>query len=431
MKSEDFYPIYLQYPQIVTDSRKVKPGCLYFSLKGDRFDGNQFAPDALANGAVYAIVDDPKIVAGHRYIVVPDVLGFLQELASYHRSKLSIPVIGLTGTNGKTTTKELIHSVLKQKFKTSATSGNHNNHIGVPLTLLSTDLTTEILIVEMGANHPGEIAFLCNIAKPTFGLITNIGKAHLEGFGSLDGVIQTKNELYNWIKNHQGKLFINEDDELLKKLAEGFPGSTYGTSSHADICGLAGNQEQYLSIRWKTRNRGELNHINSHLTGGYNLYNILAAISIGVHFGLNTDQIRAGIESYIPDNMRSQWIQTNDNVLLLDAYNANPSSMTLAINHFASLKLPHPVIILGDMFELGSHAPAEHLKIIKLTAQLGFKKVLFAGQQFYPFAHDFPYLFFENLNNLKDYLAMNQVSGCHVLIKGSRGMQLEKLVGYF
>ncbi|MCX6223445.1 MAG: UDP-N-acetylmuramoyl-tripeptide--D-alanyl-D-alanine ligase [Bacteroidia bacterium] len=430
MKSEDFYKTYLQYPQICTDSRKVKPGCLYFSLKGNHFDGNRFAADALAKGCAYAIVDDPSIVADHRYILVPDALGFMQDLASFHRSNLSIPVIGLTGTNGKTTTKELIHSVLKQKFNVVATSGNFNNHIGVPITLLATNTATEILIVEMGANHPGEIAFLCDIAKPDIGLITNIGKAHLEGFGSFDGVVLAKNELYNWIKLNRGKLFVNEDDELLKKLVEDYPCFTYGTSGHADVCGLAANLGRYLSVQWKTRGGDDLSTLSSHLTGVYNLYNILAAISIGIHFGLDKDQIRAGIESYVPDNMRSQWIQTIDNVLFLDSYNANPSSMSLAIEHFASLGLPHPVAILGDMFELGSHAADEHLKIIHLAGQLGFEKVMFAGIQFYQFAADFPHLFFENLNNLKDYLAQNKLKGCDVLIKGSRGMQLEELVGY-
>lgn len=430
MKSEDFYKTYLQYPQICTDSRKVKPGCLYFSLKGDHFDGNCFAADALVKGSAYAIVDDPSVVADDRYILVPDVLGFLQDLAAFHRSKLSIPVIGLTGTNGKTTTKELIQCVLKQKYKTVASSGNLNNHIGVPITLLSTEPATEILIVEMGANHPGEIAFLCNIAKPNFGLITNIGKAHLEGFGSIEGVIETKNELYTWIKHSNGKLFVNEDDELLKKLVEDYPCFTYGTNWNADVCGLAANQERYLSVRWKTTDSDDFTNLSSHLSGNYNLYNILAAISIGTHFGLSKDQIKAGIESYFPDNMRSQWIETKDNVLFLDAYNANPSSMGLVIDHFVSLSLPHSIAILGDMFELGSHAAIEHLHIIQQTDRLGFEKVFLTGQQFYQFAPDFPHLFFENLNNLKDYLAQNQLKGCNILIKGSRGMQLEQLVGY-
>lgn len=430
MKPEDFYKTYLKHPQICTDSRKVKSGCLYFSLKGEHFDGNSFAAEALANGSAYAIVDDPSAVADPRYILVPDVLEFLQELASFHRNNLSIPVIGLTGTNGKTTTKELIFSVLKQKFNAVATSGNLNNPIGVPLTLLSAEPGTEILIVEMGANHPGEIAFLCKIAKPNIGLITNIGIAHLEGFGSVTGVIQAKNELYGWIKSSKGKLFVNADDHLLKDLVEDYPCSTYGTSGNADVCGFSGTREKYLSVRWKTREDDDFTGINSHLTGGYNVYNILAAISIGRYFGLSKEQIGAGIESFVPDNLRSQWTRTKDNVLLLDAYNANPSSMALAISHFASLSLPHPVIILGDMFELGAHAPAEHLKIIQLTDQLGFEKVLFTGRHFYQFASGSMHLFFENLNDLQEYLASNALKECNILIKGSRGMKLEQLVSY-
>ena len=430
MKSEDFYKTYLQYPQICTDSRKIKPGCLFFSLKGDSFNGNRFAADALAKGSAFAVVDDPSEVGDHRYFLVPDVLEFLQDLATLHRSKLSIPVIGLTGTNGKTTTKELIQSVLNQKFRVVATSGNLNNHIGVPLTLLAADASTEILIVEMGANHPGEIAFLCNIVKPSLGLITNIGKAHLEGFGSFEGVVQTKNELFAWIKRNHGKLFVNEDDPLLKKLVEDYPCTTYGRSVHADVRGLTAKTERSLSMKWRTGKAGDYYDIQSHLTGDYNLYNILAAISVGIYFGLNEDQIRAGIESFVPDNMRSQWIQTKDNVILLDAYNANPSSMALAIGHFASLRLPHSVAILGDMFELGSHAPSEHLKIARQAQLAGFEKVLLAGQQFWRLAPGLPFLFFENLKHLKDYLTLNQMHGCHILIKGSRGMQLEQVVSY-
>lgn len=430
MKSEDFYKTYLQFPQICSDSRKVTPGCLYFSLKGDHFDGNCFAADALAKGCAYAIVDDPSVAADDQYILVPDVLRFLQELASFHRTKLSIPVIGLTGTNGKTTTKELMYSVLKQKYSVVATSGNLNNHIGVPITLLSSDYATEILIVEMGANHPGEIAFLADMAKPTIGLITNIGKAHLEGFGSFEGVVQAKSELYAWIKQSDGKLFVNEDDQLLKRLVGDYPCITYGTTGHPDICGNAQTGERYLSVNWKTSQRQDFEQISSHLTGGYNLYNMLAAISIGVHFGLTTDQIRTGIVSYVPDNMRSQWIQTKENVLFLDAYNANPSSMEMAIRHFATLGLSHPVVILGDMFELGQHSPEEHLSIIRQADQLGFDQILFVGPRFFAWAPDFPYLFFENRDNLTDYLSDHPFEGCHLLIKGSRGMQLEHLVGY-
>jgi UDP-N-acetylmuramoyl-tripeptide--D-alanyl-D-alanine ligase len=430
VKSEEFYKTYLQYPQICTDSRKVNPGCLYFALRGDHFNGNDFASDALARGSAFAVVDDPGVVTDDRCILVPDVLKFLQELAGYHRNQLRIPVIGLTGTNGKTTTKELIHSVLKQKYRVVATSGNFNNHIGVPVTLLSAGKSTEILIVEMGANHPGEIEFLCRLARPTHGMITNIGKAHLEGFGSFEGVIRTKNELYESIRESGGKLFANKDDELLQELAGGYPAYTYGTSGDADIIGSADTRDRFLTVNWRERSRKGSHTANSHLTGGYNLHNILAAISFGVWFDLTPEQIGAGIESYVPDNMRSQWITTETNTLLLDAYNANPSSMELAVRHFASMKLPRSVAILGDMFELGVQSPAEHLKIIQLAEELGFDELFFTGPQFYNLASGYPYHFFPEVDGLKVYLDINPLTDSHILIKGSRGMQLEQLVSY-
>lgn len=429
MNSEKFYRTYLQHPQIFTDSRKVTSGCLYFALKGEHFDGNRFAADALKNGCAFAIVDDEAMAVDDRYILVPDVLVFLQELAVYHRNKLDIPVIGLTGTNGKTTTKELINSVLSQKFRTVATGGNLNNHIGVPVTLLRADQDTEVLIVEMGANHPGEIAFLCSLAKPTHGLITNVGKAHLEGFGNFEGVIRTKNELFDWIKGSHGELFVNEDDPLVRDLAGNYPAHTYGTKENANLRGTPGSQPRLMSVDWNT-GAGNSHSVNSHLSGGYNLYNILAAISVGVQFGLDPDSIAKGIASYVPENMRSQWLNTGRNELFLDAYNANPSSMELAIKHFAGLNFPLSVVILGDMFELGQYSEAEHLNIIRQADQSGFEKILFAGPRFYRFAGDFPHHFFENLNSLIEYLSSNQLSGCNIMIKGSRGMQLERLVPY-
>lgn len=430
MNIKDFYKTYLQYPQIFTDSRKVISGCLYFSLKGDHFDGNHFAADAIAKGCSYAVVDDPSVVAGEKYILVPSVLRFLQDLASFHRNHLAIPVIGITGTNGKTTTKELVCSVLKQKYKVVANTGNLNNHIGVPVTILSAHPETEILVVEMGANHPGEIDFLCNIARPTCGLVTNIGKAHLEGFGSFEGVIRAKNEMYAWIRENQGTLFVNDDDPLLKELVGDYSCQTYGTGNQADITGKYSGNGLNLSFSWKMKEDGSYNLVGSHLTGGYNFYNILAAISVGCHFGLDKDQIREGIESYQPDNMRSQWIRTGSNVLLLDAYNANPSSMALAIGHFASLGLPHPVAILGDMFELGSFAPGEHLRIIRLAHSSGFEQILFSGHEFYRYSTDFPHHFYQDLSQLEDYLVQHPLKDCNILIKGSRGMKLETIVGY-
>ncbi len=370
------------------------------------------------------------MVDGDRFILVPDVLEFLQELAVHHRNQLAIPVIGLTGTNGKTTTKELIHSVLKQKYQVVATSGNLNNHIGVPVTILSASSPTGILIVEMGANHPGEIEFLCRMARPSHGMITNIGKAHLEGFGSFEGVIRTKNELYESIRSSNGKLFLNQDDDLLKGLAAGYPAFTYGTSSDADVIGWADLSAKFLTVSWKQRNHAKVHAAASHLTGGYNLHNILAAISFGIWFELAPEQIMAGIESFVPDNMRSQWMTTGTNTLLLDAYNANPSSMELAIKHFALMKLPRSVAILGDMFELGAQSAAEHQKIIQLVDKLGLDSILFAGPQFYDFASGSSHRFFKDLAGLKIFLDKHPLSECHILIKGSRGMQLEQLVSY-
>jgi UDP-N-acetylmuramoyl-tripeptide--D-alanyl-D-alanine ligase len=426
---EDFYNTYLQYPQICTDSRSAKPGCLYFSLKGDHFDGNRFSSDALIKGCAYAIVDDPAAVAGEKYVLVPDVLAFLQNLALYHRQQLNIPVIGLTGTNGKTTTKELVNSVLKQNFNIVATSGNLNNHIGVPITILSANQATDVLVVEMGANHPGEIAFLCNIALPTCGLITNIGKAHLEGFGSVDSVIRTKNELYNSIKSRSGNLFVNEDDALLKELVGDYAHYTsYGTSEKAWIRGSISGVERFLSVTWSEDEIPFDNQVISHLAGGYNLYNVLAAVAIGRWFGLTNDQINKGIDAYQPQNMRSQWIESENNSILLDAYNANPTSVELAVKYFAELSLSRRVVILGDMFELGNSSSEEHLKILQLVDKLNFERVIFVGSQFYQFSEKFDHHFFENIKSLVDDIEFNEIKGCHILIKGSRGMQLEKLI---
>jgi UDP-N-acetylmuramoyl-tripeptide--D-alanyl-D-alanine ligase len=431
LNTEEFYSIYLRFPQICTDSRKSKPGCLYFALRGDLFDGNAFAADSLQAGCEFAVVDDPSVAVDDRYIVVRDVLAFLQELASYHRDNLTIPVLGLTGTNGKTTTKELIHSVLKQKFRVVATQGNLNNHIGVPLTVLEAEPETEILVVEMGANHPGEIASLCSIARPDWGLITNIGKAHLEGFGSFEGVIKTKNELYEWIRKSGGQLLLNGDDDLLVKLADKYPSFRYGTLGDPDVQGYASADGRNLAVGWKSRGDEGCTTILSNLTGGYNLYNILAAVSAGVCFGLDSNQINRGIASYVPENMRSQWIDTERNAVLLDAYNANPSSMEQALNHFAGLPVDGKVVVLGDMFELGDQSNAEHLRILDLASGLGFDKVFIAGTRFGQYSAEFPYLFFETTDDLDAYLKGHPVSGKTILIKGSRGMRMERLLPNF
>jgi UDP-N-acetylmuramoyl-tripeptide--D-alanyl-D-alanine ligase len=426
---EEFYKIYLRHPQISTDSRKITPGCLYFALKGEHFDGNRFAADALEKGCAYVVVDDQEAPADDRFIRVPDVLAFLQDLAALHRSGLDIPVIGLTGTNGKTTTKELILSVLKQKFNTVATEGNLNNHIGVPLTLLAANGDTRILIVEMGANHVGEIDFLSALARPSIGLITNIGKAHLEGFGSFEGVVKAKNELYDRIRKSGQLIVRNQDDILLTELAGDFPSLTYGTAPESDITGRMEREAQYITLEWSAGSSGP-HRIQSLLTGGYNFYNLLAAVAMGVRFGLDPGEIRQGIESYVPGNMRSQWITTDRNRIFLDAYNANPSSMEVALTQFAGLGLDRPGAILGDMFELGAYSAEEHLNVLRMVEKLQLAPVLVAGPRFSEHSTDFPFRFFGDVADLIGYLKAEPVSGHQLIIKGSRGMQLEQVVGY-
>ncbi len=430
LNPQDFYKIFLQYQQICTDSRKVQPGCLFFGLRGDVHNGNDYAAAALQQGCVLAVVDDPKVVKSDQYLLVEDSLVFLQELAAFHRSKLNAPVIGLTGTNGKTTTKELINNVLKQKYRTIANSGNLNNHLGVPLTLLRADHSTEMIIVEMGANHPGEIRTLCQIARPTHGLVTNIGKAHLEGFGSFEGVRQTKRELFDFLKDTGGTVFINSDDPTLTGLIGDYPTVTYGSSNNSAVRGTGIISTRFLDVRWENPGDGIPAEIQTHLTGTYNLHNILAAVAVGVFFHVSPSQIVYGLESYKPDNLRSQWEQTARNSLLIDAYNANPSSMSIALNHFALLDLPNKVVILGDMFELGKESAREHLDILKIAQTLQFHKVLVTGAEFFAYRERFPFGFFKDPSQLQDYLEVDPLSGCTVLLKGSRGMKLERLVPY-
>ncbi len=429
MTAKEFYTIFLRNPQVCTDSRNITPGCLFFALTGESFNGNLFAADALTAGASCALVDDPSVVRGSEYILVKNVLEFLQELASFHRNQLTIPVLALTGTNGKTTTKELIHSVLKQQYRVVSTSGNLNNHIGVPLTLLSAGPETEILVVEMGANHQGEIAFLCNIARPTHGLITNVGKAHLEGFGSFEGVVRTKSELFGFVSHAGGTWFLNSDDEHLSVIAGDYPSITYGSTGTPSVRGFAESGGYQLTASVSMPDQSGFVAKTS-LTGNYNLYNVLAAAAIGFQFGMSADKIRAGIEGYSPSNMRSQWKVTAGNRLLLDAYNANPSSMALAIRHFALLNLPKSVLILGDMFELGNESAAEHAEIIRLVRTFSFHAVYLAGKEFFNCAQGSGFRAFPDTEGLIAELQQNPLQGCTILIKGSRGMKLEKSLDY-
>lgn len=429
---EQLYQIYLRHPVISTDTRKIHRDCIFIALRGDNFDANQFADKALSNGAAYAIVDDPAVIRDKRYLLVDNTLQTLQQLASYHRSRLTIPFIGVTGTNGKTTTKELIHSVLSQHFRTYATQGNLNNHIGVPLTILSVTGQTEIVVIEMGANHIKEIEFLCSIAKPTHGLISNVGKAHLEGFGSFDGVRQAKGELYAYLANNNGLAFVNRDNNFLVDMAREHrldKIAYYGTGNDNYISGQLLNSSP-LTVAWHKnfQEADALENITvSNLTGTYNLENILAAICVGNYFKLSASEINKGISGYFPVNSRSQIMKTEKNILICDYYNANPSSMAVALENLASIDAENKVIILGDMFELGQDAVSEHKIIVDKALAIKAGRRIFVGNEFY--AHKRPEAeFYTDTEEVKKILQSHPVGNSTVLIKGSRGMKFESIV---
>src|SRR5690606_12624783 len=393
MEAESLYAYYRKHPTISTDTRNILPNSLFFALKGERFNGNQFAKQALENGASYAIVDEPQAGNDERYLYVADALTSLQGLARYHRTQLQIPVIGITGTNGKTTTKELIQAVLAQRFSTYATKGNLNNHIGVPLTILSIPAQTEIAIIEMGANHVGEIAFLCDIAQPTHGLITNVGKAHLEGFGSFEGVKKAKGELYDYLQSHQGQLFVQANNGHLMEMlrAKDIDESTvisYGFSKLNTVYGRLITADPYLSIAWNNHKNPEDYEVRTQLTGSYNLENFLVAITVGLHFGMDAKQINQGIAQYAPQNNRSQISKTARNTVIADFYNANASSMSAALDNISALTATTKAIILGDMFELGDDSFREHALIVSKAKALGVERLLFVGQEFYQHRDD-------------------------------------------
>src|SRR6185436_17116240 len=369
---EKIYSAFLKADQkISTDTRKISAGCLFFALRGENFNGNDYAQDAINKGAAYAIVDDKNLSPDNRLIFTDNVLETLQHLSNFHRKQLKIKIIALTGSNGKTTTKELINVVLNQKFKTHATQGNLNNHIGVPLTLLSLGSIHEFAVIEMGANHQREIELLCKIAGPDFGLITNIGKAHLEGFGGFDGVKKGKGELYDYLKKINGKIFIHADKYILNEMCGDYKNViTYGHKNNFDCTGImADNSSPLLKIGWYSKDDPEINFISSHLTGSYNFENILAAICIGNYFGIEKELIRKGIESYIPSNQRSQVIEKNSNTFILDYYNANPSSMEAAIINFDKNFSGKKIAIIGDMLELGNETEKEHQQVFNLISK--------------------------------------------------------------
>ncbi len=422
---------------ICTDSRKPQPGSVFFALKGENFNGNQFAPAALQNGCQLAVVDDPAYTGQEGYLVVNDALSTLQELGSYHRDLLDFPIIGITGSNGKTTTKELLHRVLSRIFRTSATQGNLNNHIGVPLTLLSLDPTLEMAIVEMGANHVGEIAALSKLAKPNYGIITNIGKAHLEGFGSLENIAKGKGELYDQVRRNKGTLFVNNNQQVLAKMAEGVDSIYYGTGNDNHCTGTLLQSSPFVEMHFRTNKpfgqaaTGIQGTIRSQLTGAYNAENMLAAITIGLYFGVPVDDIVAAIEDYQPTNNRSQMMQTTHNTIIMDAYNANPTSMAAAIENLSLFTDLPKVAVLGDMLEMGQDSRKEHETILCLAFDQEYNQVIFVGPQFKDIANGNPLgKHFENVDEAAEWLKENPLKGNRVLIKGSRGMQLEKLVDY-
>ena len=422
MKIQKLHSIFLKHPSISTDTRKIKENDIFFALKGDNFNGNSYAVQALENGASYVIIDEKDYLINENTILVNDVLSTLQQLANFHRNFCSAQVISLTGSNGKTTTKELINAVLSQKYKTIATIGNLNNHIGVPLTLLSIQPETEIAIVEMGANHLKEIEFLCTIAEPDFGYITNFGKAHLEGFGGIEGVIKGKGELYEYLIKNNKLIFLNADDST----------QVHKLSTYSNKIGFSTENSNYYNIELAEAQpfvtiKAEDSIIKSNLIGTYNFHNCCAAIIIGKHFNVNFNSIKNAIEKYIPNNNRSQIINSNGHYIILDAYNANPTSMKVALESFSSLKKNNKVLILGDMFELGDAAKEEHQHIANLTTRFNFDKVLLIGENFY--LTDTNAIKLKKFNDLKAHLSeykLNQNST--VLIKGSRGMALERVL---
>jgi UDP-N-acetylmuramoyl-tripeptide--D-alanyl-D-alanine ligase len=426
MTIEQLYKIFGNYPVITTDSRNIPLNSIFFALKGENFNGNKFADDALNKGAAYAVIDEPEYAAGNRFIVVEDVLNCLQQLARHHRDQLKLPILAITGTNGKTTTKELIAAVLAKKFKVNFTQGNLNNHIGVPLTLLSMTNDTEFGVVEMGANHPGEIKTLCEIANPDFGIITNIGKAHLEGFGSFEGVIKTKSELYDFLRQKGEKCFLNADNPLLVKQAAKLDQISYGKSTDYYMAGEVASTDNYLVVK-ALFPKGWL-YLKSKLVGDYNFENVLAAACVGKYFEIDPIEIQNALAEYTPANNRSQLITKAKNTIIMDAYNANPTSMLAALNNFANIKHEQKCVILGDMLELGEVSEEEHQKIVDFIDQQSFAETFLVGKQFINTNSSKEKKKFENVELLSNYLKTQPIENKLVLIKGSRGIHLEKIL---
>jgi UDP-N-acetylmuramoyl-tripeptide--D-alanyl-D-alanine ligase len=430
------YSIFLKCSAVTTDSRNCSENSLFFALKGDKFDGNDYIEQVLQNGAAYTVGDRKDLPENGRIIIVDDVLQTLQNLANYHRKQLKTNVIAVTGTNGKTTTKELIAAALSAEYKILYTQGNLNNHIGVPLTLLQLKPEHQFAVVEMGANHPGEIQALCRIAEPNFGLITNVGKAHLEGFGSFEGVIRTKTELYDFLREKKGTVFGNLDNLFLKDFYPSLNMVYYGTTPDASVYGRIAETDPTLTLEWAKGERrkeegAEWYDCRTNLVGGYNFENVMAAVCIATYFGIAHEKINGAIAGYVPQNNRSQNLQTDKNQLIIDAYNANPSSMKAALDNFLALNISPKMVILGEMKELGEYSREEHQKLVDRLSEAGLNKVILCGENFTGCRSMPPeWQVFPQMPELLNYLQTETVSGYHILVKGSRANQLEKTIPF-
>ena len=420
---EKIYELYKKAYTITTDSRTISKDCVFVALKGEHFDGNDFALKVAEEGIAACVIADRQDLPKHeRLFVVDDSLKALQELAKHHRETLGTPIIGITGTNGKTTTKELVSAVLSKKYGIIFTQGNFNNQLGVPLTLLRIKPETELAVVEMGASHPGDIDELTALGEPNFGIITNIGRAHLEGFGGYEGVIKTKNEMYQYIAAHKGLLFVNHDNELLMDLARNINKVTYGNTNGADVNGIILSASPYLSVEWN----GKI--IDTKLVGDYNFENVMAAICVGIYFKVAENDIVEALTNYCPTNNRSQVIQTAKNRVVMDAYNANPTSMSHAVKNFRNICKNDNLLILGDMRELGAESEQEHKIILDLLKKLKFKNVYLVGPEFSQFSESSEFISFNNVEELAQYLQNHPVSGFDILVKGSNGIHLNKII---
>ncbi len=437
MNIESLYEIFQSHPTITTDSRDCPKGSIFFALKGDNFDGNAYAEKAIEAGCSYAVIDEKEYCKNEHFILVDDVLTTLQQLANYHRRALGTPVIGVTGTNGKTTTKELIAAVLSQRYNVLYTQGNFNNHIGVPKTLLRMTKEHDMAVIEMGANHPGEIKTLVEIVEPDHGIITNVGKAHLEGFGSFEGVISTKGELYDFLRtkscaitdeNKKPKVFIHGENKHLMKIAHGLHLIIYGIEEKPEysVVGNIGECAPYLSFIWKNNDgKNNSNHVNSHLIGSYNIYNMLAAATVGLSFGITEDLISQALANYIPTNNRSQLTITQHNKLIVDAYNANPTSMNAALQNFCDMKVTPKMAIIGEMRELGDTSVEEHQKVVDFLRNADFQKIWLVGEEFAKTNTGFRV--FKDVEEVKQEIVKNAPQNLFILIKGSNGTKLFQL----